>query len=106
MLELKAQLQLQKGEIGELKEGIKAKDKKEVDLRKEIGKQTQSLIQVKEELLVKNEKVLQLETQMEDLIGIRAKNQKLEEHIRQLKKELESIKRERAEWETEQLLLL
>lgn len=104
--ELRAQLQQQKGEIGELKEGIKAKDKKEVDLRKEIGKQTQTLIQVKEELLAKNEKVLQLETQVEELAGIRAKNQKLEDHIRQLKKELEAIKRERAEWETEQLLLL
>ena len=43
---------------------------------------------------------------MEDLVSIRGKNQKLEDHIRQLKRELEAIKRERAEWETEQLLLL
>ena len=58
------------------------KAKKEVDLQKEIGQQTQTLIQVKEELLAKHEKVLQLETRTEELAGIRAKNQKLEEQVR------------------------
>lgn len=71
LLELKAQIQNQKTHINKLKESIKAKDEKEVDLQKEIGQQTQALVLVKEELLSKNEKVLQMETQIEELASIR-----------------------------------
>jgi len=44
-----------------LKEKTKEKDKKEVELQKEIGQQTQALVQVKEELLAKNERAIQME---------------------------------------------
>lgn len=64
------------------------------------------MIQLKEELLSKNEKVQGLEKKMDELGNVRQKNQKLEDIIRQLKKELEGLKREKAEWESEQLLLL
>lgn len=39
LVELKEKLQVQKGEINALKEDVKAKDKKEVGLQKEIGQQ-------------------------------------------------------------------
>lgn len=104
--ELKAQIRDDKKQINELKENVKAKDKKEVELQKEIGQQTQALVQVKEELLAKNEKVLQMETQIEELAGIRLKNKKLEDSVKALKKEIEALKRNRAEWESEQLELM
>lgn len=42
--ELKAQMVNEKKQIHELKEQIKVKDKKEVDMQKEIGQQTQALV--------------------------------------------------------------
>ena len=64
------------------------------------------MVQVKEELLTKNEQVLQLETQIEELAGLRSKNKKLEDSLRSLKKEFEALKRDKAEWESEQAELM
>lgn len=64
------------------------------------------MIQLKEELLAKNEKVQGLEKKVDELGSIKQKNQKLEDYIKQLKKELDGLKREKAEWESEQLVLL
>jgi len=89
-----------------LKEKTKEKDKKEVELQKEIGQQTQALVQVKEELLAKNERALQMESQIEELEGIQQKNKRLEDSVRSLKKEVEALKRDRVEWESEQLELM
>ena len=64
------------------------------------------MVQVKEELLTKNEQVLQMEMQIEDLAGVQSKNKKLEDNVKALKKEIEALKRDKAEWESEQVELM
>ena len=64
------------------------------------------MVQVKEELLTKNEQVLQMEMQIEDLARVQSKNKKLEDNLKALKKEIEALKRDKAEWESEQVELM
>lgn len=61
---------------------------------------------VKEELLTKNDRLLQMEQQVEELTGLRSKNKKLDDNVKALKKEIEALKRDKAEWESEQVELL
>lgn len=52
------------------------------------------------------DKVLQMESQVEELAAVRQKNKNLEDGVNSLKKELEVLKRERSEWESGQLELM